>query len=297
MKDLTEADAPALHAAVERDRPHLDAWLRWTPSLRSPDDAAALLRGIAAAGGFHRGLWRGDVLVGGVICWNIHAHHRFSEVGYWLATSETGKGVATRAAGEVIDELFARHDVHRIEMLTAPGNLRSRAVCERLSFRLESVRRGSLRFPGGFKDHLVYARLASDPVFADPPRRLLTEDEFRALLDDLAAAWHVRDYARAASYFTEDVHYGDPVRYALHGRNALHGFFEDDDDMEQRVDWHHVVFDIARQVGAVEYTYEGSHRYHGAVLVKLERGLVARWREHQHVDERAWEEFAGGTRF
>ena len=294
---LALEDAPALHGAIEKDRAHLDAWLRWTPTLRSADDAMRLLVGIEGAGGFHLGLFEGSELIGGVICWNLHAHHRSSEVGYWLASAATGRGLATRAVSGVVDDLFRNRDVHRIEMLTAEANLRSRAVCERLSFRLESVRRGSHRFPGGFKDHLVYARLASDPVLADPPRRLLTENEFRVLLDDLADAWHVRDYKRASLAFAEDVHYGDPLRYSLAGRDALRGFFEDDDDMEQRVDWHHVVFDPARQVGAVEYSYEGTHRYHGAVLVQVTGGKIARWREHQHVDARRWEDFAGGTLF
>jgi len=298
VRNLGEADARLLHAAVEKDRAHLDAWLRWTPTLRSPDDALTLLRGIAAAGGFHQGIWDGETLIGGVICWNIHAHHRSSEVGYWLAASATGRGLVTTAVAGVVDDLFRNREVNRIEMLTAEANLRSRAVCERLSFRLESVRRGSHRFPNGFNDHLVYARLAGDPVLANPPRRLLTENEFRGLLNDLADAWHKRDYRRAADAFAEDVHYGDPTRYSLQGRDALRGFFEDDDDRDQHVDWHHVVFDPARQVGAVEYTYEGTHRYHGTVMLKLERGLIARWREYQHVvDDKTWEEFAGGTHF
>jgi len=298
VRTLGEADAPVLYAAVEKDRPHLDAWLRWTPTLRSPDDALQLLRGIEAAGGFHQGIWDGETLIGGVICWNIHAHHRSSEVGYWLASAATGRGLATTAVASVVDDLFENRGVHRIEMLTAEANLRSRAVCERLSFRLESVRRGSHKFPSGFNDHLVYARLAGDPVLAHPPRRLLTENEFRALLDDLADAWRKRDYRRAADAFAEDVHYGDPTRYALQGRDALRGFFEDDDDRDQHIDWHHVVFDPARQVGAVEYSYVGTHRYHGTVMVKVELGRVARWREYQHIaDDKTWDEFAGGTAF
>ena len=179
-----------------------------------------------------------------------------------------GKGLATRATGAMVDLLFRDKGVHRIEMLTAEANLRSRAVCERLGFRLEASRRGSHRFPGGFNDHLVYARLVTDVVPPDPPRRLLTADEFRALLERLGAAWRARQYAAAAACFAEDVSYGDPTRYALHGRAALRGFFEDDEDKEQHVDWHTIVFDAAQQVGSAEYTYEGTHRYHGAVIVR-----------------------------
>jgi ribosomal-protein-serine acetyltransferase len=295
LRELTAEDASILFAAVERDREHFDRWLRWTPSLRTEADAAALLEELPPKGGFHLGLFAGGTLQGGVICWKIQPHHRAAEVGYWLADAAQGKGLATRAASAMVELLFRDKGVHRIEMLTAEANLRSRAVCERLGFRLESTRRGSHRFPGGFNDHLVYARLASDVVPPDPPRRLLTADEFRALLERLGAAWRARQYAAAASCFAEGVTYGDPTRYSLHGRAALRGFFEDDEDKEQHVDWHTIVFDPAQQVGAAEYTYEGTHRYHGAVIVRVANGLIAHWREHQHVDDgRAWEEFTGG---
>ena len=89
--------------------------------------------------------------------------------------------------------------------------------------------------------------------------------------------------------------YGDPTRYAHAGRPALRAFFEDDDGREQKVDWHTIVFDLAQQAGAVEYTYEGTYRYHGTVIVRVANGLITRWREHQHVDDkRSWEEFTDG---
>jgi ribosomal-protein-serine acetyltransferase len=291
LRPLGVGDGPLLFAAIEASREHLDRWLRWSPRIRSVADAAAFLEGFTGDP-FHLGLFVDRALQGGVICWQIHPWHRSSEVGYWLAESAAGKGLATRAAGAVIDRLFREQDVHRIEMLTAEGNLRSRAVCERLGFRLESVRRGSHRFPGGFKDHLVYARLAGDVVPPDPPRRLLTDAEFRALLERLAAAWRARDYATAAACFAADVHYHDPLRYSFTGREALRAFFEADDGREQRIAWHTIVFDPARQAGVAEYTYEGTQRYHGAVVIGVARGEIASWREHQHVDARTWEEFS-----
>jgi hypothetical protein len=207
-----------------------------------------LLRGIDAAGGFHMGLFENG-LVGGVICWNIHPHHRSSEVGYWLASSVTGKGSRDGGGRAGRDDLFRNRDVHRIEMLTAEANLRSRAVCERLSFRLESMRRGSHRFPAGFNDHLVYAtaRVGSRPgrsAAPDPDRERIpraARGPRRRLADARLQARRLRVHGRRALRRS--------TRYSLQGRDALRGFFEDDDDMEQRVEWHHVVFDPARQVG------------------------------------------------
>ena len=125
----------------------------------------------------------------------------------------------------------------------------------------------------------------------------MTEAEFRQLLARLADAWGRRDYAAAAACFAEEVCYADPLRYQLQGRRALRAFFEADEGLPQRTEWHTVVFDAAAQRGAAEYSYEGTHRYHGVALIAVQAGVITHWREYQHVDPRTWEEFAGETRF
>lgn len=125
----------------------------------------------------------------------------------------------------------------------------------------------------------------------------MTRTEFRALLDSLAAAWARKDYDSAADVFAPEIRYSDPWRYALSGREELHRFFADDEGRDQSTVWHTVVFDEEQQIGAAEYTYEGTHRYHGTVLAKIRDGKITHWREYQHVDSRSWEELVGETRF
>ncbi|MES3034610.1 MAG: nuclear transport factor 2 family protein [Gemmatimonadota bacterium] len=125
----------------------------------------------------------------------------------------------------------------------------------------------------------------------------MTASDFRDLLSALADGWRRRDYAFVASHFADDVRYGDPTRYALHGRAALQAFFTADDDMPQSCTWHTVLFDEAQQRGAAEYTYVGTHQYHGTVLVRVESGQITHWREYQHTDERPWATFAEATMF
>jgi ribosomal-protein-serine acetyltransferase len=299
LRSLAAGDAPAMFALLESDRAHFDTWLRWSPTLRSLGDVTRFIALFAAqeadGNGFHLGLFEGDALIGGVVCWSIHPSRRTSEVGYWLGTGRLGKGLATRATAVVVEHLFTACNVHRIEMLVARENGRSRAIPERLGFRLEGVRRGSRQIGATFQDHLVYARLATDPPPSGKPAHRLVAGEFDALLARLAEAWTRRDYAAAAAEFAEDVQYADPARYALSGRAALLAFFEADDGRPQHVTWHHAVFDLDRQSGAAEYTYEGTHRYHGMVLVRLAGGRITHWREYQHVDPRAWDDFIGGA--
>jgi hypothetical protein len=125
----------------------------------------------------------------------------------------------------------------------------------------------------------------------------MTKTEFQRMLESLADAWTRRDYERACEVFAADIHYADPLRYQFHNREELRKFFEDDEGYEQRTTWRTILFDEERQVGAVEYTYDGTHRYHGVTLIKVHDGRITHWREYQHIDGREWEDLIGATRF
>jgi hypothetical protein len=125
----------------------------------------------------------------------------------------------------------------------------------------------------------------------------MTRAEFALAMRSLARAWAEKDYPRAAAFFSPDVEYADPQRYQLHGREELRCFFSDDQGFEQRTDLHTVLFDEEQQIGAVEYSYQGTHRYHGVALIKVEGDRFARWREYQHVSALSFDEVAGPTRF
>ncbi len=125
----------------------------------------------------------------------------------------------------------------------------------------------------------------------------MTSAQFSALLDALADGWRARDYPAVARQFADNVQYGDPTRYMLNGRTQLLEFFSADDDQPQNVQWHLRLFDESQQLGAAEYSYDGTLRYHGAALIRVCDGLITHWREYQHTDARVWTEFVGATSF
>ena len=125
----------------------------------------------------------------------------------------------------------------------------------------------------------------------------MTSQEFRALLRTLADAWQRRDYAKVASFFAQDVRYADPLRYSFADRASLQAFFEADEGLPQSTVWHTIVFDEQQQVGIAEYTYVGTHQYHGCEIIKVQDAQITHWREYQHIDARPWEEFIAGTAF
>ncbi len=160
LRPLVAADAAELHRLVTANRAHLDRWLRWSSGIQAPADAAALIATFEekqrAGDGFHLGLRVDGALAGGCICWYIHRQNRNAEVGYWLDAGQTGRGLATRMAAAVVGHLFRVERLHRVEMLCAVENAASRAIPERLGFRLEGIRRDSHWITTRFLDHAVY---------------------------------------------------------------------------------------------------------------------------------------------
>jgi ribosomal-protein-serine acetyltransferase len=171
IRPLEAGDTDAVFDLINRSRSHLDRWLRWSSALRTREDVAAFIQHFIerreAGKGFHCGIWHRDQLAGGIVCWHIERRHRFSEIGYWLGAEFLGHGLATRASARMITHLFKHENMHRIEMQCAVDNDRSRAVPERLGFKLEGIRRSAYWIVDRFCDHAVYGLLAFE--WKEPP--------------------------------------------------------------------------------------------------------------------------------
>jgi ribosomal-protein-serine acetyltransferase len=72
-------------------------------------------------------------------------------MGYWLAKSQTGRGLMTTAAKTLISEGFRQLELNRIQARVATENYPSQAVCARLGLRKEGI----LRQAEWVNDHFV----------------------------------------------------------------------------------------------------------------------------------------------
>jgi hypothetical protein len=118
---------------------------------------------------------------------------------------------------------------------------------------------------------------------------------FSRLMTDLAAAWNAGDAGRAAAAFAEEAVYLEPASRKFHqGRAVLRDLFERTSrKAPMRIAWEHLFFDEPSQTGAAEFSFEWSGRaFKGVAIVRLENGLVSRWREYQ-VETDAVDAFSG----
>jgi hypothetical protein len=115
---------------------------------------------------------------------------------------------------------------------------------------------------------------------------------FRRLLRTVAEAWNEGDTRTALACFAADARYTEPPdTQHYEGHQALYEFFGGEDPPPMRMVWHTVVFDDAQQLGAGEYTFEGTNTYHGVVVIRIRDDLIANWREYQHRSDLGWEDF------
>jgi RimJ/RimL family protein N-acetyltransferase len=86
-----------------------------------------------------------------------------TEVGYWIRTSEVGKGYATEAVSRLTDWSIRVLGARRVELIAGEKNAGSRAVAEKCGYRLEGTLQNTMLRPDGALCHsCVYARLPGE---------------------------------------------------------------------------------------------------------------------------------------
>ncbi len=169
LHPLDATDTRDLWASVEASRKDLEPWLPWVPfnadlessgryaeASASDWDAARACRFSIRERQTRRFL--------GVIGLESFAHlHESVELGYWLRTDSTKRGLMTEAGRAVLDWAFGPVNAHRVRVAAATDNHPSLAVIARLGFRFEGIARQAERCNGRWLDHAVFSLLVGDP--------------------------------------------------------------------------------------------------------------------------------------
>jgi [ribosomal protein S5]-alanine N-acetyltransferase len=105
-----------------------------------------------------------DTLVGGLALANIRRGvAQAGSLGYWVGAPYVRQGYMTAAVRALLPVAFDVLRLHRMEAACIPTNVASVRLLERTGFRREGYARAYLCINGMWQDHLLYARLRSDP--------------------------------------------------------------------------------------------------------------------------------------
>ncbi len=143
LREASADDADELFALVERNRAYLGQWLGWVAAITSVDDERAFLR-LTNLGWRDRTelslvLVLNERIIGSVGLPHIDPDAKTAEIGYWLDQAAQGHGYATAAVRTLHEFVWSALDCDRVEIHAAVGNAPSRAVAERLGYRLDRI--------------------------------------------------------------------------------------------------------------------------------------------------------------
>lgn len=91
-------------------------------------------------------------------------------IGYWVAQSAQGTGLATAAVREASHLAFHGLRLHRMQAETLPHNTRSRRLLERVGFVHYGMAEAYLHIDGGWQDNVLYQLLTPTPDLVKVPQ-------------------------------------------------------------------------------------------------------------------------------
>jgi len=155
-----------VYKTIDANREQIRKWHPWVDLIRS---TSAMDRAIgnwlqqhANNRGFYAGIWHRGRFCGGINHLNVDWVNRWTAFGYWLDAGHQGKGIMTHSCRAMIEHSFKVWKLNRITIEFATENTPSRAVAERLGFKLEGVTQQVEWIQDHYVDHAIYGLLRAD---------------------------------------------------------------------------------------------------------------------------------------
>ena len=169
---LREQDAQALWVFETTHRQYFESWINARPeTFYTPEGfdhalQTALLQQ-AADQAFHYLIWLGGELVGRINLTQVRrAHFQSACLGYRIAPTHSGQGLASDAVQAVMQKAFHIHGLKRLEATARPENPASIRVLVKNGFHQFGHSRSSLELHRQWFDLLYFEAHAQPPSTA-----------------------------------------------------------------------------------------------------------------------------------
>jgi RimJ/RimL family protein N-acetyltransferase len=161
-------DVDGMFEAVRESIDELAPWLAWCHPAYSREEASAFIHSLDDASSakdnhaFAVCDARTNAFLGGVGLNQLNHAYKFANLGYWVRTSCTGRGVASSAARLIAGFGFQELGLQRLELVVAVGNHASQRAAEKAGAQREGVLRKRILMHGQSLDAVMYSLIAED---------------------------------------------------------------------------------------------------------------------------------------
>jgi ribosomal-protein-serine acetyltransferase len=161
-------DENNLHKAVQESLPELKPWMTWANESYSSETARnfiTLTRAYWSSGAMYAfaitDTQTGEFL-GSCSLSHIHPIYQFCNLGYWVRTSQCGRGIAGRAAKLSARFAFEKVKLIRAEIVIAVGNEASKRVAQKVGAHDEGILFNRMTIGTQICDAYMFSLLPSD---------------------------------------------------------------------------------------------------------------------------------------
>ena len=174
LKLLEASHANTLWAFEQAHRQYFESWINARPdSFYTPQgfdqavQTALLLQSADQA--YHYLIWEGEQLVGRINLTQVRrAHFQSASLGYRIAPTHKGQGLASEAVHAVMQKAFHTHGLLRLEATARPENPASIRVLVKNGFHQFGHSRSSIELRRQWVD-LLYFEAHAQPI-TQPPK-------------------------------------------------------------------------------------------------------------------------------
>jgi ribosomal-protein-serine acetyltransferase len=150
MRPYRPSDAESLYQAVRESLAELSVWMPWAHREYSIKESRAWIK--KKPGEWEKGVSYDFAIfdaadrlyLGGCGINNIDRTYKTANLGYWVRTGHTGRGVATAVTLLLARWAFEELKLNRIEIVVATDNQPSLRVAEKVGAKREGIQRNRL---------------------------------------------------------------------------------------------------------------------------------------------------------
>ncbi len=168
LRPFQMSDTDELAEAVRESIPELKPWMSWCHDDYSEDDTRNWIKSLPSgwADGTQFNFAITDIqdgrLLGGCGLNHINPTYRFANLGYWVRTSRTGEGIASRAVRLIASFAFEQVKLVRVEIVVAVENYPSLRVAGKVGARREGVLRNRMLVGENIYDGVMHSLIPQD---------------------------------------------------------------------------------------------------------------------------------------
>lgn len=134
------SNEPKIYSLLQRNFEYLSKWIFWVTDTYDENalhtDTIDFLREYQEGSICIMDVFYGDTLIGAVDAHDI-VYEDSAEIGYYIAESFSGKGMATIAAGRLMDFIRDQYGIRHFYIVVVEDNLGSIRVAENLGFHFD----------------------------------------------------------------------------------------------------------------------------------------------------------------